>query len=153
MKTPPEKSTLGILAGLFSLAILAIPFLATLPDAQGQTGTNAERYYNQALKDYNAGNLEGALSAAKKALEQEPNSPKAFNYLGIIQKKMGNLENAATYFKKALKADPKFAPAHSNLGMVYLDQGKIDEAIKEHEEAIAVSPRSAEYLNNLALET
>ena len=112
-----KNRTLGIVTGT---VLFLASFSAAYTKAWGQT--EAERYYNQAMQSYTAGSLDEALNAAKKALELEPASPRAFNYLGIIHKKMGHLEDAAACFNKALEVDPGFAPAHSNLGMIYMDK-------------------------------
>jgi len=76
------------------------------------------------------GNSEKVIESMKKAIEVNPQSADALNYLGYTyaEKKI-NLDEAEKLIKKALKISPDSASITDSLGWVYFQQGKYDKAL------------------------
>ncbi len=99
----------------------------------------------------NAGRIDDALSAAKKALSINPNHIEGRNNLGTIYERKGMFDEAIDEFKKALSLRPRYAKAHLNLGLSYFRTGEKDKAISHYKQALSVKPNYAEAHNNLGV--
>ncbi len=71
--------------------------------------TNIQKYCTQALHYY------------KKAIELDPNHIPAYNWLGLIHRKLGNLEEAIYFWEKVLELKLDFSETIYNLSQAYLD--------------------------------
>gem|GEM_PF-2947985 len=78
-----------------------------------------------------AGDLQRASSAYRKAVTVYPIYAEAYNDLGVVLESMGDLPHAEESYKTALRLKPELAGAHSNLALLYEESGKIKEA-SEH---------------------
>ena len=63
-----------------------------------------------------------AISALTRSLHENPLSPKAHNYLGIVIKSIGWNNGAEAELQRAIELDPNYAGAHFNLAVMYLER-------------------------------
>jgi len=90
------------------------------------------------------GNLDAALTAAKKAVEVSPKNDKAHLQLAALLKDRGDLDGAVTNLRQALALEPDAFEARLLLGFVLARQGQLDEAIASYRRALVLDPGSAE---------
>jgi tetratricopeptide (TPR) repeat protein len=102
---------------------------------------------------YQKKQYDAAFIKFQVAIEIEPNSFLAYDYLGLLTKysKKDYLE-AERLYKKAIELNPNFANAYNNLG-VLTEKAKKDypEAKRLYKKAIELEPRFARPYNNLGL--
>ncbi|MBI5787920.1 MAG: tetratricopeptide repeat protein [Candidatus Schekmanbacteria bacterium] len=110
----------------------------------------SEKNYQLGLGLIAEGQMEKALNAMGKAVEQNPKHTEAFYEIGKIMVSRGQYELAIENFKMALEANPKFKAAHYELGEVYLTQKKPEPAVASFESAIAIDPKYSEAQRGLA---
>ena len=115
-------------------------------------GTNYSRDYVNAadswvLKD----NIEKALPLYKKAMELDPESPKAVLGMAVALTKANRPEEAKDYYLRCLALDPDNSQAHNNLGLWYDRAGNGGEAERHFLEAIRLKPHSSQAHNNLGM--
>jgi tetratricopeptide (TPR) repeat protein len=86
------------------------------------------------------GDFEAAIKEYTKVVELRPDSPEAYNNLGVAQKRKGDLVRAAGSFSKALELKPDYSAAISNRGWVLAEQNQWSDARREFERALAINP-------------
>jgi Flp pilus assembly protein TadD len=102
-----------------------------------------------ALRDHQAGRLQGAERAYLEVLAAEPRQPDALHYLGVIAYQTGRLDAAADYLARAAREIPDTAALHHHLGLVHAAQGRAEEAIASFGQALRLAPELAEAHNGL----
>ncbi len=118
-----------------------------IEEAKGGEGA-ARAYVIEAHQRNEAGDPDGAIAAAEKAIALNPESAIAFNNWGFALKKKGDYDGAIEKYKKAIALDPEFATAFSSWGSALQDKGDYDAAIEKYKKAIALNPESAIAFNN-----
>jgi tetratricopeptide (TPR) repeat protein len=111
--------------------------------------------YVPALLEYSstlklAGDLAGAMAAAKRATETEPTDPRAWNALGQLALDAGQLQAAVASLKQALALDRELAAAHNGIGVALAERGDAEKAAAEFQEAIRILPNYGEAHGNAA---
>jgi len=101
------------------------------------------------VQEHLAGNLVGAESAYKTALQRDENNATAHNNLGFIYGQQGRWEEAKQHLNTALELNPNMSMAHANLGQVIANLGEMDEGISHLEKAVALDPQNVQAWNNL----
>ena len=97
-----------------------------------------------------AGNLDEAEEAFKKALAIEPDSSRAHLRLGSLYLKRGQKELALQHLERAETLSPEDVSIVNNLGTLYDQLGKYPEAIAQFNRAIGLLPGEPGSYNNLA---
>ena len=97
-----------------------------------------------------AGNLDAAEEAFKKALAIEPDSSRAHLRLGSLYLKRGQKELALQHLERAETLSPEDVSIVNNLGTLYDQLGKYPEAIAQFNRAIELLPGEPGSYNNLA---
>ncbi len=69
------------------------------------------------------------ISAARKALELDPELAEAHVFLGRVYQKQWQWKEAETEYRRALELNPNDAAAHAGLAGWLLSQGRIEEAL------------------------
>ena len=82
-----------------------------------------------------------AYDAAGRALELNPETPRAFAVLGILQALDGKHEEAIASVEKALMLDPGSADAQLNLAIVLTYAGRHKEALAAMERVLQLNPK------------
>ena len=90
------------------------------------------------------GNLDGAETAARQAVEKEGAPPQAHYQLGLVRSARGDHAPAAEAFAKAAELDPQTAYAHYEAGMAYYKIKKIDRMAVSFENFLKLAPNAPE---------
>jgi tetratricopeptide (TPR) repeat protein len=96
-----------------------------------------------------AGDLPGALAAAREACAAVPNAPAAHYAMGEICTALGDDAGAVAAFAQALRRAPGWADAWVNLGLARYRQGAMGAAKQAMREALRVAPGHAAATANL----
>ncbi len=91
--------------------------------------------------------IDSALQLVRKEVQERPESPAAYYYLGKALALKEDLGKAAKAFSRAIELAPKWPQAYRGLADVYIRQGKILEALAEVEELYNKSPSLAAGMN------
>jgi len=111
--------------------------------------TSLAQLLDQAVRQYQTGNLQAAEQLYRKILDNHPQHVDALHFIGLVAAQSGKHEQAADYIRQALRLKPDFAEAHFNLGNVYREQCLWDEAVASYRQALRLKPDLAEAHNNL----
>ena len=87
---------------------------------------------------------EGALPAARLAVQFDPQDPANIDVLGQVMLALEDENNALRFYLQALELDPTYAPAYYHLGIFYSARDDSDIAVYYLSQAV-------EYSNNPAL--
>jgi tetratricopeptide (TPR) repeat protein len=104
-------------------------------------------YLGGALKAQ--GDVSGAITSYKKALDLDPKYAYAHTNLGLALQAQGDVKGAIQCFKKALDLDPKLLQAHIGLGNALKAQGDLKGAMTCYKKALDLNPKYAEAHCNL----
>ena len=85
----------------------------------------------------------------REAIQQEPDSAKLVNKLGISFHQQMLLGHARKEYERAWKIDKTYGQALNNLGTVFHAQGSYKKAIRSYKRALEISPYSASIYSNL----
>jgi Flp pilus assembly protein TadD len=86
----------------------------------------------------NAGMLEAAVLAHRRAIELDPAYSKAWGYLGIARRKQGQMEAARRCYERAVALDPNNDQALASLGTWFILDDHPLEAVRVLERAVAI---------------
>jgi tetratricopeptide (TPR) repeat protein len=87
--------------------------------------------------------VEGALSAAEKALEVAPDSYRAHRLKALAEFKLGRVNDAENLYSRAVQLNPADAEAIVGLATAQLDKGDAQRAEETLKKGIARLPRAA----------
>ena len=105
----------------------------------------------EAIAYHRAGRIEEARVIYLHVLEQNPDSPEALNFLGVMHSQHGDPKLAASLLQRSVTVAPHYADAHSNLGNVLAELGYTEDARTAYENAITCDPEHARAHNNLGV--
>jgi tetratricopeptide (TPR) repeat protein len=88
-----------------------------------------------------SGDLAGAATTARRAIELLPSSSADWSQLGLILVQQQQFAEAATAFRRAIQLDPEDVWSMQNLAQSLAKLDRRDEAIHEYRQALAVKPR------------
>jgi predicted O-linked N-acetylglucosamine transferase (SPINDLY family) len=111
--------------------------------------TSATVQNNLGLACKEAGDCDGALTAATQAVHLAPQRPGHWTNLGNLYRDMGKLDEAIGAYRKALTLEPGSVAAINNLALAVQDAGQIEEAIALSRRAIAIDPTAVMAHSNL----
>ena len=109
----------------------------------------ATAFSNLAALRRRQGDLAEALSLARQALEENPDSAVARYNLGVFLRAAGRGPEAEEAFAQALRTDPGFAEAAVNLSSLLLEEGRAREAVPVLRTALAAHPSHPKCWKNL----
>lgn len=87
-----------------------------------------------------AGRLEEARQAYKRALMASPQSPFLLRELSSIERRIGDLPSALQHAQQAAQLEPTDVRTLTLLAQLYEQQGDLDAAVKTYEAAAALEP-------------
>lgn len=139
--------------------------------AQTRDGRKAEadRLFNQAVQQYQAGRTEAALQTWEQALiiyreiEDRWNEGKTLGNLGIVHNSLGNYQKAIVYLQERLSIAREIKDlqgeiaALGNLGLVYLDRGDYLKSIEYQQQSLTLAQQikdsqgETKALNNIGM--
>ncbi|MDZ4687270.1 MAG: tetratricopeptide repeat protein [Planctomycetaceae bacterium] len=97
------------------------------------------------------GDLKGALARADEVVEQNPNSPTAYEARGSVYHKQREWDRALADFDRAIALDPQSARLRNNRGFLRLSLEQFDAATEDFNESVKLSPEFVQAYNNRAL--
>lgn len=103
-----------------------------------------EKYIDQGLANYDAGDLEEAIRDFGQALELDPDAVQAYSRRGIANLDSGNPEQALLDFNLALDRDPELVEAYFGRGAAYQALDELGRAIADYDLAIDLDPTYTE---------
>lgn len=105
----------------------------------------------QALRAFDAGQVDDAETMGRRALEQDPVDPRAIHLMGLIAMRRGRLNEAGPLMRQSIALRPGVAAFHNNLGELLRQSDDLEPAIACFREAIRCEPGLAEAHYNLGL--
>jgi protein O-mannosyl-transferase len=97
---------------------------ALLSGQSGALPATPEEWLNTSLKRYNAGNYNGCIDAARKAIQLRPDYSLAWNNISVSFIKLGMFDSAIVAGKRAVEFDASNTQAQGNLNFA-LQQEKL----------------------------
>jgi len=90
-----------------------------------------------------------AIPVWRRALELNPDDPRAHNNLGTSLSVTGKTDEAMAEYRRSLELNDQSSQAHNNLGSVLAQQGKLDDALAQFEKAVELNPDNGRAQCNL----
>lgn len=116
----------------------------------GTPDPDARFYTKLAELQEEAGNLTGAESQYRRALQTNDKYVAALIGLARLQDRRGKPEEAAEFYRQAGAANPQDPTPHNDLGLLLARGGDLEGAALELQQAVKLDPSQALYHNNLA---
>lgn len=101
----------------------------------------AVAYVELCFAAFNQQQFDVVESAARKAIELQPNNSAAHFWLGIALTNLGKQEVAISAFRKAIELKPDDSGNYRSLSLALWRHGKLDEAINAIRKAIELQPK------------
>lgn len=117
--------------------------VAHMDRAIGLDPSRESNYLDVGMMLMHDNRFNGALVAARKAVEVAPHSYKAYRFLGLAQAKMGELKAAEKTYAQAVELNPKDQQSLLGLASAQVDDGRIDEAEATFAKVISYFPKDA----------
>ncbi|MFH1414448.1 MAG: tetratricopeptide repeat protein [Candidatus Omnitrophota bacterium] len=159
-----KYNRLGLALILFIIAAYAIRTVArnedwkdraTLWRSTARVSCNSPRAHNNMGDIYGQeGNIAGAISAFKRAIELKPDYADAYHNLANTYHKIGRFDESIKFYKKSLEYNPELFESYLNLGVIYLNQKEFKLATEYFKKALEIKPEdiNAKIGLNLALQ-
>ena len=110
---------------------------------------SAQRFFDEAVRSLNRGDIARALSVATSGLLQFPQYPPLLTIAGVAQLRRGKLELAEKLFSTALGLAPDNIDALYNLGFLSESKGDLTGAISLYKEVLNRQPQYDPAIFNL----
>jgi tetratricopeptide (TPR) repeat protein len=101
--------------------------LSVAERAMAEVGEKFETLLCLAVARYATNDMEGAVTASRKALKCSADQPRVYVTLGSALFALGRAEESLAAYKRALKLSPGYADAQFHIGLVNLMQRKYSE--------------------------
>lgn len=102
-----------------------------------------------AFENYQAGNLQEAVSLCKEIVKIHPNNVSAINLLGIISYQLKDYDSAIQYMKAMINLCTDNAQVYYILGHSLQGKGNLDEAIAYYKKSLQLNPNFVDTYYNL----
>lgn len=110
------------------------------PPAPDNNMKAAKNAYNQGLKLYQEGDLEGSLVQFKTVLVNYPENSNACHYLGRIYYELGQKGLSLAYYEDAVRFNLNDTVSMLGIGQVYFDMGDLTKAKEYYDMTIENAP-------------
>ena len=91
-----------------------------------------------------AGRLDEAIAALRRAVELEPAHAAAHHNLGSACRDRGERKAALAQYREAARLDPRFVEAHYSIGLMLVEEREFEQALPSLARAAELDPRYAE---------
>jgi tetratricopeptide (TPR) repeat protein len=131
-------------------------FLATLlvymllGTAVAQQAQQADREFQSAAAQYEAGHYREAIIQLEKLLPQVPESFEVHELLGLAYSAQSQDAQANKYLQKAVLLNSTSVPARTNLATNFVRLGKLESAEREFRKGVELEPGNFDTNHNLA---
>lgn len=95
------------------------------------------------------GKYEEGVAHFQKALELNPEHPRAWCGMGTVYREKGKFDEAVKHYTKAIELNPKYTVCLDNLGVTYMRMGKTEEALDAFKKAQSTDSGYADVHFNL----
>ncbi len=112
-----------------------------MPAAQPPESLDAKAWHKQGLELLEAGKIDRAITALRRALRADKAFAEAHNDLGTAYFEKGWHGEAEGCFRRAIALKPDHAVAHANLGAALRAQARLGESRKAFQRALALRIR------------
>lgn len=112
-----------------------------MPALQPPETPDAKAWHKQGLELLDAGKIDRAITAFRRALRVDEALAEAHNDLGTAYFEKGWHGEAEKCFRKAISLKPDHAIAHANLGAALREQARLGESRKAFQRALALRIR------------
>mgnify|MGYP000113431695 CR=1 FL=1 len=119
--------------------------------APESTTEDAEFWFNQGLREYEAGDFEGAIASFDRVVDLKPDDSETWYNRGNALSELGRLEDAIASFDRAIEIKPDDYDAWNDRGITLHDLGKLEEAIASFDRAIEIKPENYDTWNDRAI--
>nr|WP_246183910.1 tetratricopeptide repeat protein [Pandoraea anhela] len=144
---PDAHYLLGLMAHAFGKRDMAIGHLETTCRA---TNVHAACWSDLAEMYRQAGRVDDAVIAGRRAVQIDPAFAAGWNNLGIALQEVGQLEQSLTCLARVGELEPGSADAQNNLGNTARLLRRFDVAEAHYRRALELDPQRADTLSNLA---
>ena len=117
----------------------------------GSSSQSAATLVTEGLQLQVDGDLAGAATHYRKAVEADPESVLAHYNLGLVHQLEGRADSAAEEYERTVALDPTYVPALFNLGVLAAASGDKDAALGHYRKAVQINPGFAGAQFNLGL--
>ncbi len=131
------------------LTIIALISLLTLAGCSRLGKANERARLLKINSSFTKGEVDYALTEARKFVQEYPRSDQGWSLLGWIYLKKDDLTNAEECFDKALSINPRWDNAHVGKGAMYRKLGDNAKARESYLKAIDIVPNNAEAYGSL----
>jgi len=111
------------------------------PDA-AQSDLDLGRLLREGIELARAGHLVKAEEVFREAVKIAPDSPKAWNNLGLVLRRRGKVDDAIAAYHQATRADPNFALTYKNVGILLEEQKEYSRAAKALRKYSSMAPEA-----------
>lgn len=108
----------------------------------------AKVYNNRGIARRIKGDLDGAISDYRKAIECRQNYAPAYNNLGVVMRRKGKPGKAVKNYSLAIEKDPEYEKPYANRASIYLERGSYRKAVKDYTRAISLNSSDEEMFVN-----
>ena len=98
---------------------------------------------DEGLRLYESGRYEQALPFLLRAVQAEPNNPRAWTWLGACYIRLNRFREAIEALQRAIRLDPRSVVGHFFLGIAYANAGQVGAARTAFQEVQRLDPKSA----------
>lgn len=123
------------------------------PPAPGESSKllgSARASYDAGVTKYNAGDLPGAATDFRNAINAEPKAYEAYYALGVANERMGKTADALEAYRNAYKLNPNYDAAIAAYGFLLYKQGSKTEAEAFLGDQSAKNPKALGVMTALA---
>lgn len=114
------------------------------PQSDGAYAGCAAAYIGKyVIGNHDIGYSMSAVEYCKKAIQINPKSIDAYDYMGVAYVDMKEYPKAIESFEKAININPKFVDAYIHMALAYGSKNDIDMTIEVCEKAININPNIA----------
>lgn len=99
-----------------------------------------EEYCDRAKKLFDAGDLDGALAEAQRAIARNNKVPAGYRWRAIVRGTQGDLVSAITDFTTAINLDSSHAVTWDSRGITIAKMGNAADAYRDFDTAINLDP-------------
>lgn len=92
------------------------------------TPATARHWHGAALEYLEAGCMEDAVNALRRAVELDPADSRAWNDFGVVLEALGNRRDAVYCYRQAVRADPQAEEPKRNLMLLALEASLLRSA-------------------------
>jgi predicted O-linked N-acetylglucosamine transferase (SPINDLY family) len=117
--------------------------------SRGRTEPSSEALNEQGLAAWHRGDLSGAETAFRKAIEADPGSAGPASNLGMVLFDQGRFDEGLGWLRKAVAVNPHHAGAQNNLGIGFARGNLPADAARHFRAAVAADPGLVEARVNL----